>query len=106
MNLDLPRAFQGMACLAERDAPNALRPLQAASYTYRIAFGPREGHIVLSLQTLSPQGQRATPALCANAHGFSLHAGQRCGAHQRKELEREVPLYHPPGYCQRAAQAA
>ena len=24
----------------------------------------------------------------AGAHGFSLHAGVRCGAHQRKELER------------------
>ena len=79
---------QGMTCLADLDAPNALRPLQAASCTYRIAFGPRAGHKVLSLQTISPWGQRATPALCANAHGFSLHAGQRCGAHQRKELER------------------
>jgi hypothetical protein len=95
-----------MTCLVKRDAPNALRPLQAASYTYRIAFGPREGHKVLSLQTLLPRGQRAMPALCANAHGFSLHAGQRCGARQHKELEREVPLYHPPGYSQRAAQAA
>ena len=27
-------------------------------------------------------------ALCADAHGFSLHAGVRCGAHQRKKLER------------------
>jgi hypothetical protein len=26
--------------------------------------------------------------LCAKAHGFSLHPGVRCGAHQRKELER------------------
>ena len=25
---------------------------------------------------------------CVNAHGFSLHAAVRCGAHQRKELER------------------
>ena len=29
-----------------------------------------------------------TVALCADAHEFSLHAGVRCGAHQRKELER------------------
>ena len=94
-----------MTCLAERAAPNALRPLRAASCTYRIAIGPRAGHKVLSLQTLSPRGQRATPALCANAHGFGLHAGQRCGAHQRKELEREMPLYHPLGFSQRTAQA-
>ena len=26
--------------------------------------------------------------LCAAAQGFSLHAALRCGAHQRKELER------------------
>ena len=32
--------------------------------------------------------EKYTPALCAEAHGFSLHAGVRCGAHQRKELER------------------
>ena len=32
--------------------------------------------------------EKTTPALCADAHGFSLHAGVRCGAHQRKELER------------------
>ena len=96
---------QGMTCLAERAAPNALRPLRAASCTYRIAIGPRAEHKVLSLQTLSPRGQRATPALCANAHGFGLHAGQRCGAHQRKELEREMPLYHPTCHCQRMAQA-
>ena len=38
--------------------------MQAASCTYRIALGPR-----------------------ADAHGFSLHAGVRCGAHQRKKLE-------------------
>jgi hypothetical protein len=30
----------------------------------------------------------ATAGLCAQAHGFNLHAGVRCGAHQRKELER------------------
>jgi hypothetical protein len=32
--------------------------------------------------------EKTTAALCADAHGFSLHAGVRCGAHQRKELER------------------
>ena len=42
-----------------------LSSLQAASCTYRIALGSR-----------------------ADAHGFSLQAGARCGAHQRKKLER------------------
>ena len=31
--------------------------------------------------------ERNTVTLCADTHGFSLHAGVRCGAHQRKELE-------------------
>jgi Putative transposase len=55
---------------------------------YRIALGPRAGQKVLSLQTISGRGEPATPALCANAHGFSLHAAVCCGADQRKELER------------------
>jgi len=29
-----------------------------------------------------------TQPLCANAHGFSLHAGVRCDAEQRSELEQ------------------
>ena len=32
---------QGMTYLADIDPDNPLRPLQAASCTYRIAFGPR-----------------------------------------------------------------
>jgi len=62
--------------------------LQAASCTYRIALGPRAGQKVLSLRTVSGRDEKTTSALCADAHGFSLHAGVRCGAHQRKQLER------------------
>jgi hypothetical protein len=29
-----------------------------------------------------------TAALCAEVHGFNLHAGVRCDADQRKQLER------------------
>ena len=43
---------------------------------------------VLSLRTVPGRDEKTTPALCAEAHGFSLHGGVRCGAHQRKELER------------------
>jgi hypothetical protein len=43
---------------------------------------------MLSLQTVpSPQADSTQPS-CVNAHGFGLHAALRCGAHQRKELER------------------
>ena len=37
---------------------------------------------------LGGRDEKTTAALCADAHGFSLHAAVRCGAHQRQELER------------------
>ena len=37
---------------------------------------------------LAGRDEKTRAGLCADAHGFSLHAGVRCGAHQRKELER------------------
>ena len=43
---------------------------------------------MLSLQTVSSRERKLTHALCANAHGFSLHAGLRCGVAQRTQLER------------------
>ena len=79
---------QGMTYMADMDADNALASLQTASCTYRIALGPRAGQKVLSLRTVAGRDDKASAALCADAHGFSLHAGVRCGAHQRKELER------------------
>ncbi len=79
---------EGMTYLADRDADNPLTPLQAASCTYRIALGPRAGRKVLSLRTVPRRGEKATAGLCAESHGFSLHAGVRCGEDQRKELER------------------
>ena len=45
-------------------ADNPLRPLQAASCTYRIALGPRAGRKVLSLRTMAG-GTRKTRQLCA-----------------------------------------
>ena len=78
---------EGMTYLADTDADHALTLLQAASCTYRIALGPRAGQKVLSLQTLPSRAAPSSQALCANAHGFSLHAGVRCGADQRKALE-------------------
>ncbi len=53
-----------------------------------IALGPRAGQKVLSLRTVAGRAEKRTRALCAESHGFSLHAGVRCGTHQRKELER------------------
>ena len=79
---------QGMSYLAEAESDRALTPLQAAACTYRIALGPRAGQKVLSLQTVPSRAADPTQPGCVNAHGFSLHAGVRCAAHQRQELER------------------
>ncbi len=40
--------------------------------------------------------EKTTPARCAEAHGFSLHAGVRLGAGQRKQLERLCRYINPP----------
>ena len=64
-----------------------LAPLQAASCTYRIALGPQAGRKVLSLRYAASRAAQMTQPLCANAHGFSLHAGVRCDAEQRQALE-------------------
>ena len=69
------------------DPDNLLAPLQAASCTWRIALGPRAGRKVLSLQYAASRAGPITRQLCANAHGFSLHAGVRCDAEQRQALE-------------------
>ena len=78
---------QGMTWLAEADTENPLASLQAASCTYRIALGPRAGQKVLSLRTVAGQDEKPRKALCADVHGFSLHAAVRCGADQRKQLD-------------------
>ena len=70
----------GITYLAAAESDPPLTPLQVASCTYRIALGPRAGQKVLSLPTNARRGARCTPALCARAHGFSLHAAVRCDA--------------------------
>ncbi|RPI42281.1 MAG: hypothetical protein EHM59_18210 [Betaproteobacteria bacterium] len=77
-----------MTYLADIAADNPLVSLQAASCTYRIALGPRAGQRMLSLQVVASRDKRQAAVLCAEAHGFSLHAGVRTAAHQRKELEQ------------------
>ncbi len=73
------------------DPDDVMTPLQAAAAHYRIAQGPRAGQKVLSLQ-LAPRhlarGGQSSPTLCANAHGFSLHAGVRIAADDRPGLEQ------------------
>ena len=73
--------------VADSDEARSLRPLQAAACTYRIAFGPRGGRNVSTVQGAMPRDAVPTQALCADRQGLSLHAGVRCDAHERQRLE-------------------
>jgi len=64
----------------------------------------RAGQKVLSLRTVAGRDEKTTAALCADAHEFSLHAGVRCGAHQRKELERICRYITRPAYRPQAVR--
>ena len=83
---------QGQTYLANNDGDSdearVLRPLQAAACTYRIAFGPRAGQKVLTLQGAMPREADFNHNLCADMQGFSLHAAVRCAADDRKSLEQ------------------
>ena len=78
--------------LAETATDGALRSLQAASCTYRIALGPRAGQKVLSLQSLPSAARPSAPELRVNAHGFSLHAAVRWRADQRKNWSTSAAI--------------
>jgi hypothetical protein len=72
----------------DSDEARVLRPLQAAACTYRIAFGPRAGQKVLTLQGAMPRDGDFKQTLCADNNGFSLHAAVRCAAEDRQALEQ------------------
>jgi len=83
---------QGQTYMADDDGGSdearVLRPLQAAACTYRIAFGPRAGQKVLTLQGAMPRDADFKQSLCADLDGLSLHAAVRCGAADRQALEQ------------------
>ena len=72
----------------DSDEARVLGPLQAAACTYRIAFGPRAGQKVLTVQGAMPRERDFKQTLCADVDGFSLHAAVRCGADDRQALEQ------------------
>jgi hypothetical protein len=72
----------------DSDEARALRPLQAAACTYRIALGPRAGQKVLTLQGARPRDGDFKQTLCADNNGFSLHAAVCCAADERQALEQ------------------
>ena len=55
---------------------------------YRIAFGPRAGQKVLTVQGAMHRDADFKQPLCADIDGFSLHAAVRCGADDRQALEQ------------------
>jgi hypothetical protein len=60
----------------------------AGPTTYRIAFGPRAGQKVLTVQGAMHRDADFKQHLCADIDGFSLHAAVRCGADDRQALEQ------------------
>ena len=66
---------QGSTYVADNDGDSdearTLRPLQAAACTYRIAFGPRAGQKVLTLQGAMPRDADFKQTLCADIQGNS-----------------------------------
>lgn len=60
---------QGRTYMADNDSDSdearALRPLQAAACTYRIAFGPHAGQKVLTVQGTMPRQTDFNQTLCA-----------------------------------------
>jgi hypothetical protein len=56
------------------DEARVLRPLQAAACSYRIAFDPRAGQKVLTLQGAMPRETDFKQTLCADIDGFSQPA--------------------------------
>jgi len=61
---------QGQTYMADDDSDSdearVLRPLQAAACTYRIAFGPRAGQKVLTLQGAMPKDADFKQSLCGD----------------------------------------
>ena len=78
---------QGQTYMADNDSDSdearTLRPLQAAACTYRIAFGPRAGQKVLTLQGAMPRDTDFKQPLCADIDGLILRAAVRRGADDR-----------------------
>ena len=92
---------QGSTYMADNDGDldeaRALRPLQAAACTNRVAFGPRAGQKLLTLQGAMPREADFKQNLCADMQGFSLHAAVRCGADLSPSAGTTEPHHHAPG---------
>ena len=71
---------------------------------YRIAFGPRAGQKVLTVQGAMPREKDFKQTLCADIDGFSLHAAVRCGADDRQALEQRCRYITRPALANERVQ--
>jgi len=69
---------------ADADEARSLSPLSATACTYCIAFWPRAGQRVLTLQGVKPRDEDFKQTLCAYNNRLSLHAAVRCAAEDRR----------------------
>jgi hypothetical protein len=96
---------EGSSYLADADADSdearALRPLQAAACTYRIAFGPRAGQKVFTLQGAMPLDVERAQELCADQQGNRAARGGTLRCRRAPAAGAAMPLRHPTGAGQR-----
>jgi len=86
---------------ADSDDARALRPLQAAACTYRIAFGPRAGQKVFTVQGAMAQDAVLTQALCADHQGNSAARGRALRSARATAAGTTVPHHYRPSTGQR-----
>ena len=82
---------------ADSDEARALRPLQAAACTYRIAFGPRAGQKVFTLQGAKPLDVERAQELCADQQGNSAARGRALRRRRTPAAGAALPHHHVPG---------
>ena len=88
----------------DSDEARVLRPLQAAACAYRIAFGPRAGPTVLTVQGAIPRDTDFKQPLCADIQGLSLHAAVRCGADDCQALDQRCRYIRRPALANERVQ--
>ena len=87
---------------SQQNPPNT--PCKAGPY--RIAFGPRAGQKVLTVQGAMPKEVGFNQTLCADISGFSLHAVVRCKVDDRQALEQLCRYITRPALANERVQSS